>query len=158
MATLIDTNVLVYRYDPRFPAKQSIAQAVVEAGVRSGELFVPHQAVIELVAATTRLHDFPDGRRPLLTRAEACREAEELLGLLPILYPTEGVLAMALRGFASYGLSWFDAHLWAYAELYGLHELLSEDFEHERLYGTVRVIDPFAQPGEVHEPSPPPYG
>jgi predicted nucleic acid-binding protein len=40
-------------------------------------------------------------------------------------------------------LSWFDAHLWAYAEHYGLSELLSEDFEHGRVYGAVRVTDPF---------------
>jgi len=36
-----------------------------------------------------------------------------------------------------------DAHLWAYAEEYGLAELLSEDFPHDRLYGTVRAINPF---------------
>jgi predicted nucleic acid-binding protein len=40
-------------------------------------------------------------------------------------------------------LSWFDAHLWSYAEHYGLREILSEDFQHNRLYGTVRVVNPF---------------
>jgi predicted nucleic acid-binding protein len=38
---------------------------------------------------------------------------------------------------------WFDAHLWAYAEEYGLSELISEDFQHDRLYGTVRALNPF---------------
>jgi hypothetical protein len=32
---------------------------------------------------------------------------------------------------------------WAVAEHYGLEELLSEDFEHDRMYGTVRVVNPF---------------
>ena len=50
----------------------------------------------------------------------------------------------ALRGAAAHGLSWFDAHLWAYAEVNGLSELVSEDFQHDRLYGTVRTIHPFA--------------
>ena len=50
----------------------------------------------------------------------------------------------ALRGAATYQLAWFDAHLWAYAEVYGLREILSEDFEHERRYGTVTVRNPFA--------------
>ena len=45
---------------------------------------------------------------------------------------------------AADALSWIDAHLWAYAEHYGLRELLSEDFQHDRTYGTVRVVDPFA--------------
>ena len=49
----------------------------------------------------------------------------------------------ALRGWTAFGLGWFDAHLWAYAEENGLPELFSEDFEHDRVYGTVRVIDPF---------------
>jgi len=30
-----------------------------------------------------------------------------------------------------------------YAEYFGLSELLSEDFEHGRLYGTVRAVNPF---------------
>jgi len=34
-------------------------------------------------------------------------------------------------------------HLWAYAEEYGLSELISEDFQHDRLYGTVRTVNPF---------------
>lgn len=42
-----------------------------------------------------------------------------------------------------YGLSWFDAHLWAYAEYFGLDTLLSEDFQAGRIYGSVRIVDPF---------------
>lgn len=49
----------------------------------------------------------------------------------------------ALRAAAAYRLSWFDAHLWAFADYYGLEELISEDFEHGRLYGTVRAVNPF---------------
>jgi predicted nucleic acid-binding protein len=33
--------------------------------------------------------------------------------------------------------------MWACAELHGLEELISEDFQHDRLYGTVRVRNPF---------------
>jgi len=69
-----------------------------------------------------------------------------------ILYPGPDVLTTALRGAAAYALSWFDAHLWAYAEATGIAEILSEDFEHGRHYGRVRVVDPFlSASGEVHE-------
>jgi predicted nucleic acid-binding protein len=34
--------------------------------------------------------------------------------------------------------------MWAYAEHYGLPELLTEDLQHDRLYGAVRVVNPFA--------------
>jgi predicted nucleic acid-binding protein len=50
---------------------------------------------------------------------------------------------MAIRGAAAYQLSWFDANLWAYAEQFGLDEIVSEDFEHGRLYGSVKVHNPF---------------
>jgi predicted nucleic acid-binding protein len=60
-----------------------------------------------------------------------------------VVFPTEGLVRTALRGWATYGLGWFDAHLWAYAEEYGLGEIFSEDFRHGRLYGTVRAVNPF---------------
>jgi predicted nucleic acid-binding protein len=60
-----------------------------------------------------------------------------------LVYRDEELVRIAIRGAATYGLSWFDAHLWAYAERFGLDTLWSEDFENGRLYGRVRVRDPF---------------
>ena len=33
------------------------------------------------------------------------------------------------------------------AEHFGLSEILTEDLQHDRLYGTVRVVNPFLSPG-----------
>ncbi|MBI3939884.1 MAG: PIN domain-containing protein [Acidobacteria bacterium] len=140
MAALVDTNVLVYRFDPRFPRKQRIATNLLRRGIAEERLRVPHQAIVEFVAAVRR--PLPGGRS-LLTPEEARREAEELLAQFPVLYPNEAILRNALRGAAAYQLSWFDAHVWAYADYYGLAELLSEDFQHDRMYGPVRAVDPF---------------
>ena len=140
MAALVDTNVLVYRFDPRFPGKQRRAAEMLRQGITEDSLRIPHQAIVEFVAAVTR--PTPAGV-PLLSREEARREAEEMLSQFEVLYPTEALVRTALRGAAAYQLSWFDAHLWAYAEHYGLTELLSEDFQHDRLYGTVRIVNPF---------------
>jgi predicted nucleic acid-binding protein len=139
VAALVDTNVLVYRFDARFRRKQQIAQMLLRRGIAADTLRVPHQAVLEFVAAVTR----PMHGRTLLSPEDARREAEELLSQFTILYPNEAIVRTAIRGVATYCLSWFDAHLWAYAEHYGLSELISEDFQHDRLYGTVRAIDPF---------------
>ena len=142
MAVLIDTNILVYRFDPRFPGKQRIASDLLRRGIEEGSIRVPHQAIVEFVAVVTRplMAD-----RSLLTPEEARREAEEFLGQFSALYPNEALLRLAFRGSAAYQLSWFDAHLWAYAEHYGLSELISEDFQHDRLYGTVRAVNPFLE-------------
>lgn len=139
MAGLVDTNVLVYRFDARDGRKQRRAEALLRTGIEDDSLRVAHQSIVEFVAACTR--KLPGG--PLLAPEDARREAEEMLVLYQVLYPNESIVRAALRGAAAYQLSWFDAHLWAYAEHYGLSPLYSEDFQHDRLYGTVRVINPF---------------
>jgi predicted nucleic acid-binding protein len=145
VTALIDTNLLVYRFDSRFPQKQRIAEAVLRRCIAENSGRVPHQAVLEFFAVVTRPIR---GGPPLLVAAEAYRETEELLTQFPVLYPNDRVVRTALRGVAAYQLSWFDAHLWAYAEVYGISELLSEDFQHDRLYGTVRVTNPFLESQE----------
>jgi len=142
VAWLVDTNVLVYRFDPRFPRKQRRATELLRRGIAEGLVRVPHPALVEFVAVVTRPLA---GGRPLLTPPEARREAEEFLSQFEILYPNEALVRTALRGAAAYQLSWFDAHLWAYADYYGLPLLYSEDFEHDRLYGTVRAVNPFRE-------------
>ncbi len=151
MASLIDTNVLVYLHDPRFPEKQEVAERVLREGLAAGELALPHQAIVEFVAATTRSKG-KDDARPLLSRSDAIREAEDLMAQFPVLYPEEAVLRTAIRGAVAYQLSWFDAHLWAYAEVNGLSEILTEHFEHGRRYGSVRANNPFlVAADEIHE-------
>ena len=140
MAFLVDTNILVYRFDGRNPAKRLIATEALKGGIRDGTARLPHQALIEFVAAVTRP---VAGRSALLSEEDARLEAEDLLNQIPILWPTEGLIRTALRGWAVYGLSWYDAHLWAYADHYGLDEILSEDFQHGRFYGSVRAVNPF---------------
>ena len=139
MAALVDTNILVYRFDDRFGAKQKIATEILRRGILEDSVRLPHQAVVEFIAAATR----PIRGHVILERADALREAEEFLNQFTLLYPNEAIVRNAIRGCAAYGLSWFDAHLWAYAEHYGLAEILSEDFQHDRLYGTVRAVNPF---------------
>ncbi len=140
MASLVDTNVLVYRFDRRFPEKQRVATELLRAGAAEGTIYLPHQAIVEFVVAVTRPIG---GGESLLEPHDARREAEELLSQFDVLFPDEELLRVALRGAAAYRLSWFDAHMWAYAERFGLAELLSEDFQHGRLYGTVQVVNPF---------------
>jgi predicted nucleic acid-binding protein len=141
VADLVDTNVLVYRFDPRFARKQELAEKLLREGIVRDSIRLAHQAVLEFVAAVTRA---PGDGAPLLSLDDARRETEELLHQFTILYPNEQLLRLALRGQAAYQLSWFDAHMWAYAEHYGLSRLVSEDFQSGRIYGSVLAVDPFA--------------
>jgi predicted nucleic acid-binding protein len=137
---LIDTNVLVYRFDERFPEKQAVATELLRNGIRQNSIRLPHQAVIEFVAAVTCTGSGGDS---ILPSVRALVEAEDLLRQFHVLYPDARVVRAACHGMATYGLSWFDAHMWAYAEVNGLTTLYSEDFQHGRWYGSVRVVNPF---------------
>jgi predicted nucleic acid-binding protein len=156
VASLVDTNVLVYRFDPRDRAKQRVAEDLLRNHLADDGLLLPHQAIVEFIAAVTRPRADLGGA-PLLPIEQARLEAEALLGQYRVLYPTQEVLITALRGSAAYQLSWFDAHLWAYAEVHALPEILSEDFEHGRHYGGVRAVNPFLAVDEAVHELPPLY-
>jgi predicted nucleic acid-binding protein len=139
-STIVDTNILVYRYDPRDVRKQRVATELLRRGVDDRSIRIPYQAVVEFYAATTRRSR---NSTPILDDATAARETEKLLVGFEVLYPNEDVIRVALHARASYQLPWFDALMWAYADTNGLTEILSEDFQHGRQYGGVRVINPF---------------
>jgi predicted nucleic acid-binding protein len=150
VAALVDTNILVYRFDPRFPLKQEQATELLRRGIVDQSIVLPYQALIEFVAATTRA---TSGQAALLTKQEAHREVEDLLAQFQVVYPTDNTLRTALRGAALYQMSWFNSLIWAYADERGLDPLWSEDFQDGRLYGRVRVQNPFRI--AVHEPATP---
>ena len=144
MASLVDTNILVYCFDTRDLAKREAARKLLRRGAAAETLAIPHQALIEFISVVTRRKLRGSA---LLPEEEAIRQAEGLMADFPVLYPNEHLFRTALHGMAAYRLPWFDAHIWAYAEHYGLPEILSEDFEHGRRYGTVRVKNPFLEIG-----------
>ena len=140
MASLVDTNVLVYRFDPREPEKRDRAEVLLRRGAVDHDLLIPYQAIAEFVSVVLRPRP---GTGPLLDLPDAIHVADSLLQDFEVLYPTEMTIQTAYAGAAVHGLPWYDACLWAYAESSGIPELLSEDFQHGRIYGRVRVRNPF---------------
>ncbi len=72
---LLDTNILIYRYDSRFPEKQKIATDLLRGGIAQNSVLLPHQAIVEFVAAATR----PVRGHVILQRVDTLQEAEEFL-------------------------------------------------------------------------------
>ena len=101
----------------RSQKKSAKARKLLRDGVEANELYLPHQALIEFVNAVSKRRT---GGRSLLSPEETWRQAEDLLNEFPVLYPDEKVFRIAMLGMAAYRLPWYDAHLWAYAEHYGL--------------------------------------
>jgi predicted nucleic acid-binding protein len=140
LRAVVDTNVLVYRHDPSAPEKQRRAEEWLRQGIAEDCLLIPWQVLVEFVSATTRPRK---GRPPLLSERDAWTEAESLLDQFQVLLPDEETYRVALRGRALYGMPWFDAVLWAFAERAAVPTLWSEDFVHGRRYGGVEVVNPF---------------
>jgi len=140
VAAIVDTNILGYSYDPRDARKQRIAAELLRRGIAEQSIRIAYQAVVEFYAAVTRRSR---NGVPLLDDATARRETEAMLVDFDVLYPTADVIRAAIRAAAVYQLPWYDALTWAYAEVNGLTEIISEDFQHGRLYGRVRIVNPF---------------
>ena len=138
----VDTNVLVYRYDPSHPRKQARAVEILRRGAEEGTLVVPFQALVEFVSATTRPRR--SGLPPLLPPRDAWREVADFADIFEVLYADADVLPAAISLAAVHGLSWYDATLLAHTQCRGVPRLLSEDFEDGRRYGGVTVVNPFA--------------
>jgi predicted nucleic acid-binding protein len=131
----LDTNVLVYAYDPHEPRKQQIARSLVRRAL-AGEIVASSQVLGEF--ATTLLHKLTPPTKP-----------DDLIGLLdsfgPIkLVPLDGdVVVRAVRAHAQYGLQFYDGMIVAAAERGGCQKIWSEDFNVGQKYFGITVENPF---------------
>lgn len=133
----VDTNVIVYRYDTRVPAKQSRADDWLKLvwSSRSGRL--SFQVLQEFYATTTRK------LRPAMTAVEAQRIVRGLAAWRPV--PIDlPVLERAWFLEERFALSCWDALIVSAAQGCECRVLLTEDLQHGQEFDMVRVIDPFA--------------
>lgn len=135
----VDTNVLVYRHNAADAAKQTRAESWITCIVdlRAGRL--SFQVLQELYATLTRK------LQPKLAR----QEARDIIRLLASWNPLAVDLHLIKQAWDlqdRYSLSWWDALIVAAAQASGCRVLLTEDLQAGQVFGTVRVIDPFASP------------
>ena len=144
-AVLVDTNVWVYRFDPRDAAKCAWASAVLDAlSTARVQLVVSGQVLSEFANVFTgRLaHIRPDP----LDAALADVAAE-----VALVHVTLSTVQQAVNGAARFGFSFYDAQIWAAAEESGATVVLSEDFTDGLVADGVRFVNPFAPGFRVDE-------
>lgn len=133
----IDTNVLVYRYDPRDQVRHARAKAVIGSISRSGAGIIPVQCLAEF--SNVGLRKLGDVMTP-----NEVREAVDLLRTVFETVPlTAAVVLEALRGAADHQMSYYDAQVWAAARLAQAEVLVSEDFNSGSSIGNVTFVNPF---------------
>lgn len=134
----LDTNVLIYANDARDRAKQEKALACVTEALREGTGVVSTQVLAEYArTALDKLGQAPE----VVLRQLLVLESLEVIQVTPALVRRSVELHQV------YQLNYWDAGVIAAAELAQCDVVLSEDFSDGRLYGAVRVENPFAVGG-----------
>jgi len=138
-AFLVDTNVLVYAYDPSDGAKRERAVAVLERLGASGLGSLSAQVLGEFFATVTKKIPSP------LTYAEAERSLTNYVRSWAVYDLTPAIVLEAVRGLQRSSLSYWDALIWSTAKLNQAPYVLSEDFADGQLLESVRFLNPFAE-------------
>ncbi len=135
---LIDTNLLIYLYDPNQPDKQKQSELVLEQLelTRNGRLSV--QALAEFFSVATRKLS------PSLTSAQALDQVTLFTRLWPVFDLTPMIVMEAGRGVRDHKLSYYDAQVWATARLNQVPVVFSEDFRDGSILEGVRFLNPFS--------------
>jgi predicted nucleic acid-binding protein len=138
-AVVIDTNVLVYADDRAEPAKRAVARRLIEELEVRRLGVITTQVLGEYLSVVIRR-----GRSPQsLDTAQA--GLERYAATMSVLEMRVPVVFEAARAVRRYGLSYYDAQIWASARLAGIELVLSEDFASGTEIEGVRFVDPFAE-------------
>jgi len=131
----LDTNVLVYAYDPSDPRKQQIARNLVRRAV-AGEIGASSQVLGEFAA--TLLHKLKPAAKP-----EDVMALVDTLGPIKLV-PIDGdVVLRAVQVRAQYGVHFYDGMIVAAAERGGCQKILSEDLNAGQEYFGIAIENPF---------------
>jgi len=137
----IDTNVLVYVYDPDALAKQTCARNLVIDHLGSGTLALSTQVLLEFYWTVTRKPEVP------LPHPVAAGFARQLLAAHVVPPSAElAVAAMERRGASP--LTIWDALILEAAESCGASVLYTEDKHLLSVSAGIAIVDPFAGLGE----------
>lgn len=131
----LDTNILVYAFDPAEPAKQAIARRVFEHAAGHGGT-IARQVLGEFLALSHRRgRASPADVRTIVTAIEATMTVID----------TDAAETLAASELAErYRLSYFDALIGFLACRAGASVLLSEDMQDGLRIDALTIVNPFA--------------
>jgi predicted nucleic acid-binding protein len=137
----IDTNVLIYARDERFPDKQRAAQGWMATLARQDRAIVSPQVIGEFINAILKNRAVP---------------RDEITSSLQAIWPfmrgatTDDIMAHAWALRAKTGFQWWDCVILANAAALKCDCLLSEDYQNGRTIDGVTIVDPFsAHPDDI---------
>jgi len=131
----LDTNVLVYAYDPTDPRKQRVARDLVRRAL-AGDMVTSTQVLAEFAA--TLLHKMSPAPHP-----EDVTAVLDALGPIPVVAPDADMVRRAVEVRARYAVHFYDGMIVAAAERGGCGRIWSEDLNAGQEYFGIAVENPF---------------
>ena len=131
----LDSNILIYSYDPIDPRKRQIAQDLVRRALQ-GDAIASTQVLAEF--ATTLLH-----KKIPPAPVEAVQAVLDTLAPISLVLPDAGIVRRAVEAHEVYDIHFYDGMIVASAERAGCSRILSEDLNAGQTYFGVRVENPF---------------
>jgi len=137
-SVFLDTNVLVYAYDPADRAKQGVAAALV------AELAGRQAAAISTQVLSEFFNSLVRKVKPALPMEQALESLRFHMGAWTVIGHTAELVLQAALSARSHKINFWDAQIWAAARMNGIPVVLSEDFASGSAIDGVRFVNPFA--------------
>ena len=134
----LDTNVLVYTFDPSEPLRRAQARELVERALSTRQGVISYQVVQEFTNVALRRFSVP------LTVADCRQYLDQVLTPLWRISPTPVLYRTALDIHEQSGYGFYDSLIVAAALEAGCRTLYSQDLQNGREFGALTVVDPFA--------------
>ncbi len=132
----LDTNILVYAYDPAAKQKNQTAFKLLDDLVDAGIACISVQVLSEFFVTVTRKIS------PPLTLEEAETRIVNFSRIWPVFELNKIILYEAVRGVKEHQFSYWDSLIWATSKLNQVSIILSEDFSNEAYVEGVRFLNP----------------
>ena len=133
----LDTNIFVYTFDAKAPAKAKKSAQLIRRAADTGEGIISFQVVQEFFNVAFRR--FP---QPMNT-AEAEQYLTTVLRPLLAVHSSPSLYFEALRIAEKYRVSWYDSLMLAAAVESGCEKVYSEDFQHGQKIESLKIENPF---------------
>jgi predicted nucleic acid-binding protein len=133
----LDTNVFIYAVDHTAPTKAHIADLLIDRALSSQKGFISFQVIQEFFNVALKRF------AAQIHAADAQRYLATTLQPLLAVHSSAALYTEALNLHATGGLSWYDALIVAGALQARCSILYTEDLQHGRKFGALKIVNPF---------------
>jgi predicted nucleic acid-binding protein len=134
----LDTNIFVYSFDSRYPAKQQKAQRLIDKALADHAGLISYQVVQEFLHVALRKFEKP------LSSQECRSYLDQVLSPLCDVLPSMNLFRQALEVKEESGFGFYDSLIVASAVQGGCKTLYTEDLQNGQHVAGLTIQNPFS--------------